>query len=152
MGSLYGDLFAANLRAARARLGLSQSAVAARMQRLGFANWDGARVSRTERGKLHVWSGELLGLSLALECSLAEMVGSNTPPDLTVTFPDPRFEVSGVTVRNSALGYRDGSVGWDPDSEYPVISRPGNVYSAMAHDKSRYIIDAGPERLARYAG
>jgi hypothetical protein len=149
MGTTYTDLVAANLRAARARANLSQPDVSARMIRLGFTTWDPTKVSACERGKRPVQLGELLGLAVVLDCAIAELVGSNTAPDVTVTFPAGQ-EVSGVSVRNSVYGWRDGAMIWrDGDL---VIMRPVDPQSARTWDQASIVAVTDPGRLARQAG
>lgn len=149
MRTTYAELLATNLRVARARANLSQNVVAARMNRLGFAAWDGSKVSRCERGSTPLAGAELLALSVALECTLNELTGGNTPPDALVAFPSG-YEVSGVTVRNSVYGWRDQSVTWDDDAT-PRILRPADPQSARAWDQSTIIAITDPARLARRA-
>jgi transcriptional regulator with XRE-family HTH domain len=120
MAQTYGDVIAANLRAARARARLSQTAVAARLQRLGYTSWDSSKVSRAERNGVAVLASELLALAVALESTVGELAGVNAPPDAIVEFPDPDFWLSGVNVRNSVYNFRDEAVKWDRD--YPVIT------------------------------
>src|ERR1700730_5806169 len=148
MGTTYSDLFAANLRAARARAGISQKVLAARMNRLGFDSWFDTKVSRTERGSAPVLAGEVLGLAVCLGCSIRDLVGE-AAPNAIISFPDERFEVSGVMVRNSGYGWNDASVTWDEGSEDPVIIRPASMQSAFAQSPSPRLAAPEPPRFAR---
>lgn len=150
MGTSYEDVFAASLRAARARADLSQNALSARMTVLGFAGWDSSKVSRAERGKVPVEVADLFGLALALGCTINELVGAHTRPDVIIEMP-AGYEVSGVTLRNSVFGWQDHTVTWDEGSDYPVIMRPATPFSAAAEDKSEMIAQAYPGRLVRTA-
>lgn len=70
----YAALITRNVRAARAALRLSQRDLAARMRELGYATWYPQTVSNTESGKRSLRPAEALGLSVALETSLASIV------------------------------------------------------------------------------
>lgn len=130
MAQPYGDLFAANLRAARARAGIPQSLVAQRMKRLGFTSWSGGKASECEHGTRNVTAAELLGLAVCLDTTIGDLVGANTPPMALITFPESIYELSGVNVRNSAHNFVDGSTTWNED--WLTVIRPANVPSAAA--------------------
>lgn len=149
MGITYGKLVAANVRAMRARLGVDQGTISRRMQALGYTSWSASKVSACERAARQIDVDELLALAAALECSVADLTGSATAPDVLVAFPAGQ-EVSGVTVRNSVYGWRDQSVTWDQDDE-PRIYRPAEVHSARAWDQASIIAITDPSRLARRA-
>jgi transcriptional regulator with XRE-family HTH domain len=148
MGTTYGDLFAANLRAARARAGIAQTTVADRMNRLGFEGWDGSKVSRAERGKTPVEVADLLGLAICLGCTLRDLVGE-AAPDAQISFADPALEVTGVHVRNSGYGWNDASVSWHDDEI--SIAPPASMSSAFARDRSPLLAAVPPDRFARTA-
>lgn len=145
MAQSYGDLFAANMRAARARADLSQTTVAKRMKRLGFGSWSGGKVSECERGARAVMVGELLALAVSLECTLRDLVGE-ARPDARIAFPEVAWELSGVTVRNSGYGWNDYSVTWTDEDQVAIVT-PANPYSAFAADKSDLIARTGPIHL-----
>jgi len=152
MAQTYGELFAANMRAARARAGISQKTLAARMQRLGFDSWFDTKVSRAERALVPVEASELLGLAVSLSCTLRDLVGE-APPDAVIAFPDPAFHVTGVMVRNSGYGWNDASITWPPaPGDYPVITVPANAQSAFAHDKSHLLGTTEPRLFTRTMG
>lgn len=114
MGTSYEDLIAGNVRALRARANLSQEQVADRMYYLGFATWSHHKVSKTERAVSPVAAGDLLGLAVTLECTLAELVGSATPPADEIEFP-AGYKVNGLMVQHSAQGWNERNVIWQPD-------------------------------------
>jgi transcriptional regulator with XRE-family HTH domain len=60
------DLLAANVRAARARCGITQASLARRMTRLGWT-WHSQTVSQVEQNQRRLYADEVLGLALALE-------------------------------------------------------------------------------------
>lgn len=65
----YAQLLAANARAARARMGLTQASVARRMKALGFP-WYPQTCGAVERGERPLSAEEILGLTLALEITI----------------------------------------------------------------------------------
>jgi transcriptional regulator with XRE-family HTH domain len=65
----YASLIAANVRAARNRLGITQASCARRMRSLGF-EWHQQTVGNVERGERRLNAEELLGLSVALEVTM----------------------------------------------------------------------------------
>lgn len=134
MAQSYGQLVAANIRAARARAGISQKTLGRRMRRLGFGSWFDTKVSRAERDEAPVLVSELLGLAVSLGCTIRDLVGE-APPDARVTFPEPAFEVSGTVVRNSGYGWNDTAVSWH-DGDMPWITSPANALSSRAWDKT----------------
>jgi transcriptional regulator with XRE-family HTH domain len=73
-GNTYREALAANFRAARARLGLKQEDVAARMQALGHDAWCHQTVGQIERGKRRLMAEEILGAALALETSISALM------------------------------------------------------------------------------
>ena len=63
-----------NISADRGRLQLSQTAVAARMQELGFEDWRQQTVANVEKGRRRVTAEEVLGLVVALETTLPRLL------------------------------------------------------------------------------
>ena len=63
----YADVLAKNVRAARARRGLEQEPLAARMRALGFSAWRRQTVASVEKGTRRLTTEEVFGLALALE-------------------------------------------------------------------------------------
>ena len=70
----YGDILAGNMRAERARARLSQEAVAARMQALGFSAWRYQTVGVVESGKRHLMAEEVIALAWVLETTIATLM------------------------------------------------------------------------------
>jgi transcriptional regulator with XRE-family HTH domain len=147
MAQTYEQLFAANMRAARARAGISQATLAKRMKRLGFGSWSSGKASECERGTRAVVVAELLALSVSLECTLRDLVGE-AAPDARISFPEVLWEISGTHVRNSGYGWNDYSVTWT-DEDHVAIVTPANMYSAFAADKSHQLGVTPPNRIAR---
>ena len=61
----YGDILAANLRAARAVARLHQETVAERMRKMGYSAWRYQTVGQAEHGKRRVTVEEIIALALA---------------------------------------------------------------------------------------
>lgn len=81
----YGDTLARNIAAARTRNKLSQSALAERMQALGFSQWVPQTVSKSERNARRVLAEEVLGLAICLGTSMARLLSplrEDKPVDL----------------------------------------------------------------------
>jgi len=57
---------AANIRAERARAGLSQKQVADRMRKRGFVTWHPQTVGQVERRERQVWTAEVYALAEVL--------------------------------------------------------------------------------------
>lgn len=70
----YADVLAMNLRAARARRGLDQEPLAARMRALGYSAWRRQTVANVEKGARRLTAEEMLGLAVALETSLVGLL------------------------------------------------------------------------------
>lgn len=70
----YRDLLARNVRARRAARQIGQQELAARMRRLGFSAWAHQAVSNVERGKRRLAAEEILGLALALETTMSDLL------------------------------------------------------------------------------
>jgi transcriptional regulator with XRE-family HTH domain len=70
----YKVILGRNISADRGRLQLSQTAVAARMQELGFEDWRQQTVASVEKGRRRVNAEEVLGLALALESTLPRLL------------------------------------------------------------------------------
>lgn len=138
MGTTYADQFAANLRAARARAGIAQKTVSARMKRLGFDSWDDTKVSRAERGAVPVVVGELLGLADSLGCTIRDLVGEASP-DAKIYYPEPALFVTGIHVRNSGYGWNDSAVNWTDDEgqQLPLVMSPASPAAAWQFDKTK---------------
>lgn len=97
----YAAELAANVRAARARADLTQKVLAGRMQVMGF-NWSPTLVAKLEAGNRPLLATELLGLALALGCSIPALTGASEDEHL-VELPSGKA-VASATVRRLAAG------------------------------------------------
>lgn len=134
VASTYRDVLARNLRAARSRLDISQQSLAARMRALGYEAWLHQTVGNVEKGKRRVTAEEILGLSYALETSVAALM-MPTEDDRSVAFPAGQ-SVKVTSVRYSVIGYTDKSVRWADDlpefsdpARRPVLTAPEWIYT-----------------------
>jgi transcriptional regulator with XRE-family HTH domain len=86
------ETVASNIRARRHFRGMEQAELARRMQSLGFA-WRRATVSDIERNKRNVSLGEALGLAVALDTTIEELIdtrgGGQRGPDLLISDRPP---------------------------------------------------------------
>jgi hypothetical protein len=120
----YGGVVAANIRAARSRKDLTQDALAARMRHLGFTAWLRQTVPSVEKGRRRVTAEEVLGLALALETTIAALMGASDQ-DGSIDLPNGQ-PVGAVSVENLAgNGFNDRAVVWAPDNSatYTVMRR-----------------------------
>lgn len=110
----YGDVVAANIRAARARIRLSQQGLTDRMRALGFDAWFYQTVGNIERGHRRVTAEEIHGLSWALETTIPVLTGPGPDEDGVVL---PSGDVIGAeSVRLlCGRGRNDGAVTWKDD-------------------------------------
>ena len=69
---------AENVRRRRLALGLKQSDLAQRMRHLGH-RWSDGVVGFIERSDRKIMVDELLGLAIALECSIRDLLGPACP-------------------------------------------------------------------------
>ena len=72
----YGQVIGRNVSAARGRLQMPQSALAERMRALGFP-WKQQTVAVVEKDKRRATAEEILGLALALETTVARLMGAD---------------------------------------------------------------------------
>jgi 8-oxo-dGTP diphosphatase len=114
----YDDVLARNIRAARARLGITQQRFAKRMRALGYTAWMHQTVGNVEKGRRRLLAGEILGAALALETTIPALMAAS-PDDKEVLLPSgDRIEAS--SARAQAGGFRDGAVVWKGDE--PVFT------------------------------
>ena len=134
----YGGLVAANIRAARARLGITQAQLAARMRDLGH-DWYQQTAGATERGDRRATAEEIAALALCLD----------TLPDvLTLPPPNVAFVLFGEKrIPAQRLSIVDDSVSWDGDGI--KISRPSMAYRPY---ELRAAMHEAREELRRQAG
>jgi hypothetical protein len=116
-------LASANIRAARARLGITQAQVARRMRQLGYG-WYPQTCGLVERTQRPLLADELAALALVLETTVDVL--ALPPPGVTaVLFGDQPIPAQRLSVD-------DGSVTWD--GETPKISEGmGSVPQATLH-------------------
>lgn len=65
---------AANIRAERARAGISQGDLAEQMRDLGFPEWRRQTVSNTEHGKRRLTCDEAIGLAWILKTNITTLL------------------------------------------------------------------------------
>lgn len=128
----------ANIRAARARLGLTQASVSRRMNQLGFS-WYAQTCGLVERNQRPLLASELNALALCLE----------TTPDVLFLPPPNVAQVAfgDQAIPAQRLSVIDDSTSWDGDqlkvTPPTVRYRPGEL---------RQVVDAVREELHRQAG
>jgi transcriptional regulator with XRE-family HTH domain len=131
----YGEILAANVRAQRARTGLTQQALAKRMRQLG-ARWHFQTVGAVERSERPLSAYEVPALAFALW---------TTPDVLMLPPPDVQLVAFGdQPVPYQRLSIIDDSVNWDGDDikvTPPTVQyRPGEM---------RAVVDTMREMLRR---
>jgi 8-oxo-dGTP diphosphatase len=152
--STYSETLAGNVAASRVRRRLNQANLAARMQALGY-RWVRQTVSEVEAGRRRLNAEEVLGLSFALETSMAALYAPAFE-DRAVDLPSGAV-VSVATVRRSASGYYDGSVLWRGDvpvfaeaaTDGPIPTVPGTLDEHLrrhAENFERTAADPAAER------
>jgi hypothetical protein len=107
----YGEVLAANFRAARARAGLGQELVAARMRALGYSEWRYQTAGTVEHGKRRLTAEEIMALAEVLETSVPALM-SPAGEDGEVRFPSGDH-VGARSVALLVLAHNDRSVTWD---------------------------------------
>lgn len=119
----YAEVLAKNMRAARARLGLEQEPLAARMRALGFSAWRRQTVASAEKNTRRLTAEEVLGLAVALETritALLEPVQSDDPIALP-SGAEMRFE----TMHELIWGGSIHGVQWNDDvPSFPTEGPP----------------------------
>jgi transcriptional regulator with XRE-family HTH domain len=102
-----------NVKAARARRGIEQETLAARMRALGFLVWVRQTVARIESGKRRLTAEEVFGLAIALEVSVMHLM-EPVRDDGLVVLPSGA-ELQFGTVHELFWGGTDYGVKWDGD-------------------------------------
>jgi len=59
----YAEVISANIRAERARLGMSQASAAEGMRAYGFTNWQRPTLAKIEHGQRQILAAEVLTLA-----------------------------------------------------------------------------------------
>lgn len=96
----YADEIGANIRAARVRADLTQRQLAARMRALGY-NWQNSLVAKLEASNRPLLAAEVLGLCLALGCSMPTLMGASEDDHLIEVGTGV---IGSITVRRLATG------------------------------------------------
>lgn len=118
--TLYADVLAKNVRAARSRADLQQEPLAARMRALGYEAWQRQTVANVERGKRRVTAEEILGLAICLETSIVALMAP-VNEDKVVDLPSGE-QLSVTAVQMLARGLSDIGVTWYDNK--PVLNAP----------------------------
>lgn len=113
----YGRLVAANIRAARARLGITQARLASRMRQLGH-DWYQQTAGATERGDRRATAEEIAALAFCLDTT-PDVILLPPPGVAVVLFGDERIPAQRLSIV-------DDSVSWDGDDI--KVSRPSVAY------------------------
>jgi transcriptional regulator with XRE-family HTH domain len=107
----YGEVLAQNIRAARARAGIGQELLAARMRFLGFDGWVRQTVGSTEKPSRRVTAEEIFGLALALEVSMSELLAPTVLNGPSVQLPGGSLEAKSLIAL--ATGRRTHAIKWN---------------------------------------
>lgn len=124
MADSYGTVLAKNVRAARARKGLDQEPLAARMRALGYPAWRRQTVASVEKGNRRLTAEEIVALALALQTTIGALM-EPAADDEFVSLPSGQL-VRGVTVSVSIRSGYDSTIMWEgnvPRFGLPSISR-----------------------------
>lgn len=109
----YADVLTANIRGARGRMQITQSALADRMRALGF-QWEQQTVGMVEKGKRRVTAEEILGLALALETTIGRLMGAREE-DGPIALPGGMLLAADSVECLAGCGVNDHAVAWDGD-------------------------------------
>ena len=116
----YGEVLARNIRAVRSRSNLGQESVVARMRALGYDTWHRQTMGKVERGERRITAEEVLGLSVAMETSIAALLMPDADAK-QVTLPGG--QVLGIAaIRFSVRAGHAVAVSWQGDQ--PVFPDP----------------------------
>ena len=118
----YAEELAANIRGARARAGVSQADLAARMTALGF-RWAYQTVGKTEHATRPVTAAEIAGLALALETTVPILMRAaegdhlvtlpGLPPGTGASLePDKMNALGAAAITHLADGHNDRTISW----------------------------------------
>jgi transcriptional regulator with XRE-family HTH domain len=102
----YTEILTRNIKAARARAGLSQRDTVDRMRALGFTGWHPPTLGNVERGERGLRAEELLGLAYCLEIT-AERLMMPWPEDGDIELA-PGTSLPGSGVRLTIAGVDPG--------------------------------------------
>ena len=151
----YGDVLAANVRATRSRKRLGQADVTARMRALGFDQWHRQTLGKIERGERRLTAEELLGLSGALDTSVATLM--MPPPDMDfITLPSGAAVQAKSVTRSVLLQQNDGWVRWEGNTprwfgEKHEPTQEDIATQAAASLRAQGVSEPGASRMAAMA-
>lgn len=127
----YADVVMRNIRAWRARQKLDQADVVERMRALGFKNWHRQTLSRIEQGERRITVEELVGLAIALDVTMHQLLGPQ-PNDKQIELPNGepvsvravRLLVTGTNPhtfvwKDNVPAQRKVTAGWAGDPDMP---------------------------------
>lgn len=155
----YRDALAARLRSVVAGRGLDQGNLAARMKALGYS-WHRQTVSAVFNASRRVTAEEILGLSIALETSISELMAplTNSARSKFVSLPSGAVVAASEVSSSAGAGMPAGFIRWDGDE--PILPATlmldtiGNlpdttdqVRQALARDAEKTIIHSNEEIL-----
>jgi len=142
----YAEILARNIRAARSRLGINQEALASRLRSLGFSAWLRQTVANVEKSRRRVTAEEILGLALALETTISDLMRA-TDQDGDVELPNGEV-IGGVSVeRLAGAAVNDRAVNWHGANDNPSYVRLTRVPGRPLFDPdllSRPLFSEGP--------
>lgn len=120
----YRDALAARLRSVAAGRGLEQANLAARMKALGYT-WHRQTVSAVFQGSRRITAEEILGLSIALETSISELMAplTNSSRGKFVGLPNGAVVTASEVSGSAGAGIPGGFIRWEGDN--PIF--PSNV-------------------------
>ncbi len=118
----YGGVLAANVRAARARSGLGQESVAARMRALGHGEWRYQTVGVVEKGKRRLMAEEVVDLAAVFGVTIFELMKPAESDGLIEFASGDRRAAHSIFA--SLTGYNDRSVTWDGDKPVVTVTEP----------------------------
>lgn len=109
----YVDVMAENIRAARESQGIAQERVSARMRALGYGQWGRTTAGSVERGMRRLLAEEIIGLAIALETSVGQLLDPNLDEHIVML---PSGQPATVeTIRDSIRFVNDGTIRWHED-------------------------------------
>jgi transcriptional regulator with XRE-family HTH domain len=135
----YDEVLARNARAYRSRKGIGQERLASRMRALGYTAFLRQTVSQVEKGERRLSASEVLGLALALDVTMRQLLEPQ-PDDKQIELPNgDSFSVR--TVRRLVAEVNDHAIYWKDD--VPVLREvvagwagdpdmPGELKDALA--------------------
>jgi transcriptional regulator with XRE-family HTH domain len=109
----YDEVLARNARAYRSRKGIGQERLAARMRALGYTAFLRQTVSKVEKGERRLSAAEVLGLALALEVTMRQLLEPQ-PDDKQIELPNGE-PFTARTVRLLVAEVNDHAILWQDD-------------------------------------